>query len=147
MARGRPLGLTMLIVVTIAALSSGMAAFARTWPAVVLAVTGRQLAWSAHIVYAFIPRQREVPAGLRGRVNGAFRTLILISNTASPCKALTGFRGSLRHVRLGANNGSIGDDVGVGRGEIQAPELEPRRRDALMTSWQQTLAFMIMAAH
>ena len=72
---------------------------------------------------------------------------ILISNTASPCKALTGFRGSLRHVRLGANNGSIGDDVGVGRGEIQAPELEPRRRDALMTSWQQTLAFMIMAAH
>jgi hypothetical protein len=35
-------------------------------------------------VYAFIPRQREVPAALRGRVNGAFRTLILISNTASP---------------------------------------------------------------
>src|SRR5438067_1468503 len=84
LARGRPLGLTMLIVVTIAALSSGMAAFARTWPTVVLAVTGRQLAWSAHIVYAFVPRQREVPAALRGRVNGAFRTLILISNTASP---------------------------------------------------------------
>jgi MFS family permease len=84
LARGRPLGLTMLIVVTVAALSSGAAAFARTWQTVVLAVTGRQLAWSAHIVYAFIPRQREVPASLRGRVNGAFRTLILISNTASP---------------------------------------------------------------
>src|SRR5438552_13730705 len=84
LARGRPLGQTMLGVVTIAALSSGAAAFARTWQTVVLAVTGRQLAWSAHIVYAFIPRQREIPAELRGRVNGAFRTLILISNTASP---------------------------------------------------------------
>jgi predicted MFS family arabinose efflux permease len=84
LARGRPLGQTMLGVVTLAGLSSGAAAFARTWQTVVLAVTGRQLAWSAHIVYAFIPRQREVPAALRGRVNGAFRTLILISNTASP---------------------------------------------------------------
>lgn len=84
LARGRPLGQTMLAVVTVAALSSGAAAFARSWQTVLLAVTGRQLAWSAHIVYAFIPRQREVPASLRGRVNGAFRTLILISNTASP---------------------------------------------------------------
>ncbi len=83
-ARGRPLGQTMLFVVTVAALTSGAAAFARTWPTVVLAITGRQLAWSAHVVYAFLPRQREVPAALRGRVNGAFRTLILISNTASP---------------------------------------------------------------
>jgi MFS family permease len=74
----------MLIVVSLAALASGAASFARSWQTVVLAVTGRQLAWSAHIVYAFIPRQREVPAQLRGRVNGAFRTLILISNTASP---------------------------------------------------------------
>jgi MFS family permease len=84
LARGRPLGQTMLGVVTVAALASGAAAFARSWQLVVLAVTGRQLAWSAHIVYAFLPRQREVPAALRGRVNGAFRTLILISNTASP---------------------------------------------------------------
>jgi MFS family permease len=84
LARGRPLGRTMLYTVTVAALASGAASFARTWPTLVLAVTGRQLAWSAHIVYAFIPRQREVPAQLRGRVNGAFRTLILISNTASP---------------------------------------------------------------
>jgi predicted MFS family arabinose efflux permease len=84
LARGRPLGQTMLGVVAVAAVASGAAAFARTWQMILLAVTGRQLAWSAHIVYAFIPRQREVPAALRGRVNGAFRTLILISNTASP---------------------------------------------------------------
>jgi predicted MFS family arabinose efflux permease len=58
LARGRPLGQTMLGVVTLAGLSSGAAAFARTWQTVVLAVTGRQLAWSAHIVYAFIPRLR-----------------------------------------------------------------------------------------
>jgi len=74
----------MLFVVTFAELSSGVATFARSWQLVVAAVTGRQVAWSAHIVYAFIPRQREIPAELRGRVNGAFRTLILISNTASP---------------------------------------------------------------
>ena len=84
LARGRPLGRTMLYVVTFAALSSGAAAFTRSWQTTLLAITGRQLAWSAHIVYAFLPRQREVPPALRGRVNGAFRTLILISNTASP---------------------------------------------------------------
>ena len=84
LARGRPLGQTMLGVVTFAAVSSGLAAFANTWQLVVVAVTGRQVAWSAHIIYAFLPRQREVPAAMRGRVNGAFRTLILISNTASP---------------------------------------------------------------
>ena len=84
LARGRPLGRTMLFTVTAAAVASGAASFAQTWQTVVLAVTGRQLAWSAHIVYAFLPRQREVPAQLRGRVNGAFRTLILISNTSSP---------------------------------------------------------------
>jgi MFS family permease len=83
-ARGRPLGQTMLATVSVAALSSIAAAFARSWQTVVIAVTGRQVAWSAHVVYMFIPRQREVPAGLRGRVNGAFRTLILISNAASP---------------------------------------------------------------
>lgn len=83
-ARGRPLGQTMLYTVSFAAVASASAALARSWQTVVVAVTGRQLAWSAHIVYCFLPRQREVPAHLRGRVNGAFRTLILISNTASP---------------------------------------------------------------
>jgi hypothetical protein len=35
------------------------------------------------IIYAFVPRQREVPAHIRGRANGAFRTLVLISNSFS----------------------------------------------------------------
>jgi len=82
--RGRPLGQTMLAVVLVAAVSSGLAALARSWELVVVAITGRQVAWSAHMVYAFLPRQREVPAELRGRVNGSFRTLLLLSNTASP---------------------------------------------------------------
>jgi len=30
-----------------------------------------------------VPRQREVPAHIRGRANGAFRTLVLISNSFS----------------------------------------------------------------
>lgn len=84
LARGRPLGQTMLRTVTFAAVASGLATFATSWQLLVVAYTGRQAAWAAHIVYAFLPRQREVPAGLRGRVNGAFRTLILISNTSSP---------------------------------------------------------------
>ena len=35
-------------------------------------------------MYVFVPRQREVPASLRGRVNGSFRTIILIANASSP---------------------------------------------------------------
>src|SRR5437899_2453098 len=35
------------------------------------------------IIYAFVPRQREVPARIRGRANGAFRTIVLISNSFS----------------------------------------------------------------
>ena len=124
LARGRPLGQTMLAVVTVAALSSGAAAFARSWQAVLLAVTGRQLAWSAHIVYAFIPRQREVPAALRGRVNGAFRTLILISNTASPAFLSTiaaGYSTSVAFAAAGA----------LGRLSVGVSALGPLRRDAL----------------
>lgn len=96
LARGRPLGQTMVAVVTFAAISSGIATFARTWQVVLLAYTGRQAAWSAHIVYALLPRQHEVPATLRGRVNGAFRTLILISNTSSPAllSAIAAVRGT-----------------------------------------------------
>ena len=41
------------------------------------------LAWMSFIIYAFVPRQREVPAHIRGRANGAFRTLVLISNSFS----------------------------------------------------------------
>lgn len=84
LARGRPLGQTMLGVVTFAALASFAAAFTRDWRFIVAAVSARQMAWSAHVVYVFVPRQREVPAALRGRANGAFRTIILIANAASP---------------------------------------------------------------
>lgn len=84
LARGRPLGQTMLAVVTFAAIASAAAAFARDWRLIVAAIAARQTAWAAHVVYVFVPRQREVPAALRGRVNGSFRTIILIANAASP---------------------------------------------------------------
>jgi MFS family permease len=83
-ARGRPLGQTMLLVVAFAAVASAAAALARDWRLVAAAVAARQTAWSAHIVYAFLPRHRGVPSALRGRVNGSFRTIVLISNAASP---------------------------------------------------------------
>lgn len=83
-ARGRPLGHTVLAVVSVAAVASAAAALARDWRLVVAAVGARQTAWAAHIVYVFLPRQREVPTELRGRVNGSFRTLVLIGNTSSP---------------------------------------------------------------
>jgi len=84
LARGRPLGQTMLGVVAFAAIASAGAAVARDWRLIVAAVAARQTAWAAHVVYVFVPRQREVPAALRGRVNGSFRTIILIANAASP---------------------------------------------------------------
>src|SRR5438132_266696 len=43
----------------------------------------RETAWMGFIIYAFVPRQREVPAHIRGRANGAFRTLVLVSNSFS----------------------------------------------------------------
>lgn len=84
LARGRPLGQTMLGVVAFAALASAAAALARDWRLIVGLVGARQMAWAAHVVYVYLPRQREVPPGLRGRVNGSFRTIILIANAASP---------------------------------------------------------------
>ncbi len=84
LARGRPLGQTMLGAVTVAAVASAAAAFTRDWRLLIAAVGGRQLAWAAHMVYAFVPRQREVPAAMRGRVNGSLRTIILVANAASP---------------------------------------------------------------
>lgn len=84
LARGRPLGQTMLGVVAFAALASAAAALARDWRLIVAVIGARQMAWAAHVVYVFLPRQREVPPGLRGRVNGSFRTIILIANAASP---------------------------------------------------------------
>src|SRR5207245_6024940 len=54
LARGRPLGQTMLAVVTVAALSSGLAAFAPPGPTGALAGAGRQLPWGAHVALACI---------------------------------------------------------------------------------------------
>ena len=53
------------------------------WRLITAGFTAREIAWQLFIIYAFIPRQR-VPAHLRGRANGAFRTIVLISNSASP---------------------------------------------------------------
>ena len=84
LARGRPLGQTMLGVVAFAAVTSAAAAFARDWRLIVGLIALRQTAWAAHVVYVYLPRQREVPAALRGRVNGSFRTIVLIANASSP---------------------------------------------------------------
>ena len=84
LARGRPVGQTMLGVVAFAALTSALAALARDWRIVVALDAARQTAWAAHVVYVYLPRQREVPAALRGRVNGSFRTIVLVANAASP---------------------------------------------------------------
>ena len=89
LARGRPLGQTMLGVVAFAAIFSAAAALARDWRVIVGLVAARQGAWGAHVVYAYLPRQREVPASLRGRVNGSFRTIVLVANAASPAMLST----------------------------------------------------------
>jgi predicted MFS family arabinose efflux permease len=81
--RGRPMGQSMIWSVV----GSGMAAFASAitndWRLITVGFTAREIAWQLFIIYAFIPRQR-VPAHLRGRANGAFRTIVLVSNSASP---------------------------------------------------------------
>lgn len=83
-AKGRPLGHTMLWVVVIGSIGPLLAAVVRDWRLVVASIAVRQTSWAAHIVYVFLPRQREVPPHLRGRVNGAFRTIILVANASSP---------------------------------------------------------------
>ncbi|HKY52177.1 MAG TPA: MFS transporter [Candidatus Limnocylindria bacterium] len=84
LARGRPMGHSMIAVILASGLAALAAAFAGDWRLITLCFTGREIAWQAFIIYAFIPRQRDVPAHLRGRANGAFRTVVLISNSASP---------------------------------------------------------------
>lgn len=84
LTRGRPLGATMLL----AQLCAGITGMGLGVVRDIATMTGmfavRQFANAAWIVYAFTPRQREVPAALRGRVNGAFRTVILTTSAASP---------------------------------------------------------------
>lgn len=83
LARGRPMGESMILSCAVAGIASIATGFAGDWRLVTAGFTAREIAWQAFIIYAFIPRQR-VPAHLRGRANGAFRTLVLISNSASP---------------------------------------------------------------
>jgi predicted MFS family arabinose efflux permease len=83
-ARGRPLGHSILGSVTIAGITLALTALARDWRLIVAGYALRETSWTSFIIYAFVPRQREVPARLRGRANGAFRTLVLIANSASP---------------------------------------------------------------
>lgn len=83
-ARGRPLGHAMLAVIAFGAASTAFAALVTEWRLIVAAVAGRFFAQGAHIVYAFLPRQREIPPRLGGRANGAFRTLVVGANTLSP---------------------------------------------------------------
>jgi predicted MFS family arabinose efflux permease len=84
LARGRPMGHSMIAVILASGVAALAAAFVGDWRLVTLCFTGREIAWQAFIIYAFIPRQRDVPAHMRGRANGAFRTVVLISNSASP---------------------------------------------------------------
>lgn len=95
-ARGRPLGQTMLWVVVVGSLGPLLAAVARDWRLLVAAIAVRQTSWAAHIVYVYLPRQREVPPHLRGRVNGAFRTIVIVANASSPAllSAIQGVAGS-----------------------------------------------------
>lgn len=83
LVRGRPMGETMLWSVFFTGVAAGAAALVADWRIVMAFFTLREVAWQAFVIYAFIPRQR-VPVELRGRANGAFRTIVLVSNSASP---------------------------------------------------------------
>ena len=83
-ARRRPLGRSMLAVTTTMSISAILASVLHDWRLLLGAIGVRQAAAGAHYVYTYLPRQVEVPNVLRGRVNGAFRTIILCATTASP---------------------------------------------------------------
>ena len=83
LARGRPLGHTLLGSAAAAGVIVALTALARDWRLIVAGFAARETAWMSFIIYAFVPRQREVPARIRGRANGAFRTIVLISNSFS----------------------------------------------------------------
>jgi predicted MFS family arabinose efflux permease len=83
LAKGRPLGHTLLGSAAAAGIVVALTALTRDWRLIVAGFAARESAWMSFIIYAFVPRQREVPARIRGRANGAFRTLVLISNSFS----------------------------------------------------------------
>lgn len=84
LARDRPMGHSMIGVILASGFAALAAVFTNDWRIIILCFTGREIAWQAFMIYAFIPRQRDVPANMRGRANGAFRTVVLIANSASP---------------------------------------------------------------
>src|SRR2546428_7531519 len=83
LARGRPLGHTLLGSAAAAGVIVALTALARDSRLIVPGFAARETAWIGFIIYAFVPRQREVRARIRGRANGAFRTIVLISNSFS----------------------------------------------------------------
>ncbi|HEV8536261.1 MAG TPA: MFS transporter [Candidatus Limnocylindria bacterium] len=83
LASGRPLGHTLLGSTAAAGIIVALTALAHDWRLIVAGFAARETASTSFIIYAFVPRQREVPARIRGRANGAFRTLVLISNSFS----------------------------------------------------------------
>jgi predicted MFS family arabinose efflux permease len=83
LARGRPMGQSMIASAAVSGLAALASALTHDWRLITAGFTAREIAWQLFIIYAFIPRQR-VPAQLRGRANGAFRTIVLVSNSASP---------------------------------------------------------------
>jgi predicted MFS family arabinose efflux permease len=83
LARGRPLGHTLLGSTALAGIVVTLTAFAHDWRLIVAGFAARETAWMGFIIYAFVPRQREVPARIRGRANGAFRTVVLVANSIS----------------------------------------------------------------
>ena len=82
-ARGRPMGHTLLGSAALAGIVVTLVSLARDWRLIVAGFAARETAWTSFIIYAFVPRQREVPARIRGRANGAFRTIVLIANSVS----------------------------------------------------------------
>ena len=83
LVRGRPMGESMIWSIVVSGVAAATCALTGDWRLITAGFTAREIAWQLFIIYAFIPRQR-VPAQLRGRANGAFRTIVLISNSASP---------------------------------------------------------------
>jgi predicted MFS family arabinose efflux permease len=83
LARGRPLGHTLLGSTAVAGVIIALVSLTRDWRLIVAGYAARETAWMSFIIYAFVPRQREVPANIRGRANGAFRTIVLIANSFS----------------------------------------------------------------
>lgn len=84
LAQRRAVGATMVRVLGFEAASIALAALARDWRLVVAGLTARAFGAGAHLVFVYLPRQREVPPRLRGRANGAFRTLLIVGNSLSP---------------------------------------------------------------